>query len=149
MRQRKVAMGRKYRFRVLLHHFLLCPHLFQRLRAVLKLRGVCLWDDPPLIGLLNKVLVALLIGKADRVLSRLEIEMRALHGVRRRLPAHQRVLPPVAFAEHIPVHAPMVSVPVAGLRCGFRGLVDSIEDIRRDRVTKLGEGLDIPHGTCL
>lgn len=88
--------------------------------------GVRLGDDPPLIRLLHEILVPLLLRKLNGVLFRLEIKMGALEVIRRRLPAHERVLPPVALLQYIPVHAPLVPVPVAGL-CGcLCGSVDPI-----------------------
>jgi hypothetical protein len=41
------------------------------------------------------------------------------------LPAHERVLPSVALGQHIPVDAPLVTVPVAGLGGGLCGAVDA------------------------
>lgn len=87
--------------------------------------GISLGDDPAHIGLLDKVFVALLLGKGNGVLLRLELEVGALHAIGRRLPTHQRVLPTVTLLQDIPVHAPVVSVPVARLGSGLRGTVDA------------------------
>lgn len=98
---------------------LLRPHLLELLWAMHKLGGVCLRRDASLVRLLHEVLVALLVGEADRVFLRLEVQVRALHVVGRGLPAHQRVLPAVALGENVPVHAPAVRVPVARLSGGL------------------------------
>lgn len=77
------------------------------LGAVSKQVGVCLGDSLPLVGLLDKVLVALLVGEVDSVLLRLELYPVAVHEIGRRLPAHKRVLPSVALGEDVPVHQPV------------------------------------------
>lgn len=106
-------------------HNLFGPDLLQLARAVNELGGVGLGHDLALVGLLHKVLVSLLVGELDRILLRLEVEAGALHVVCTGLPAHQRVLPPVALGEDVPVHAPLVAVPVAGLGGGLCGAVDA------------------------
>jgi len=97
------------------HSHLLCPNLLQLLRVVDELRRVCLGDELPLIRFLHKVFIALLVGEVDCILLVAEVEVGALHKVSRGLPAHEWVLPAVTFAQDIPVHAPLVSVPVTGL----------------------------------
>ena len=79
--------------------------LFRRIQEVI---GVCFGVEGAVIGLLDVILIALLVGKLDGVLFGTEIEMCALHSVGGGLPSHQRVLPPVAFREYVPVHPPMV-----------------------------------------
>lgn len=74
---------------------------------------VCLRHYPPFVRLLDKVLVALLLGKVDSVFFALEIKVRPLQEVARGLPSHQRVLPAMAFIEDIPVHSPLVAMPIA------------------------------------
>ena len=69
--------------------------------------GIGLGGGLPLVGLLDKVLVALLFSKVDSVLLGLEIDAVAVHEVGRRLPAHERVLPSVALGEDVPVHQPV------------------------------------------
>ena len=99
-----------------------------------KLRRIRLGHPLPLIRLLHKILVPLLIRKLNRVFFGVEVKVGALHEVARGLPAHERVLPAVAFGEDVPVHAPLVTVPVAGLLGGLRGAVDAVkrkEDVRR------------------
>ncbi len=91
-----------------------------------KIIGVRLGDDPSLIRLLHEILIPLLLGEQDGILLRLEIEMGALEEIGRGLPAHERVFPPVALLQDIPVHAPVMAVPVAGLRGGFCGAVDAV-----------------------
>lgn len=88
--------------------------------------GVGLGGEGALGGLLDEVLVALLLGEGDGVLLALELQLRPLHEVPRRLPPHQRVLPPVALAQHVPVHPPVVRPPGPGLRCRFAWLVDPV-----------------------
>jgi hypothetical protein len=85
---------------------LLRPHRLQLLRTVHKLRRIRLRDKPPLIRLLNVILIPLLIRKQNSVFFRLERQLRALHTVARRLPAHQGVLPSVALLKNVPVHPP-------------------------------------------
>ena len=92
------------------------------MQEVIRIR---LGHDAPLVRFLHKVLVPLLVRKVDGRLFAREVEMRALHEVGRGLPAHQRVLPSVALGEDIPVQAPVVAVPVAGLGRGLGGAVDS------------------------
>lgn len=103
---------------------LLRPNMPQRLRAMHKIIRISLRHHLPLIRLLHKVLIPLFLRKHDRSLSTLEIQMRALHHIARRLPAHQRVFPSVAFAQDVPVKTPVVAVPVSGLGCGFGGAID-------------------------
>lgn len=70
--------------------------------------GVGLGHEAALIWLLDKILIALLVGKGDSILLGLERQIGSLHSVRRGLPAHERVLPPVTPLQDIPVHAPVV-----------------------------------------
>lgn len=102
------------------------PYNLQLLRAVHKIVCVCFGHKLPRVRLLHKILIPLLLRKPDRIFFVLEAYMRALHEICRRLPAHQGILPPVAFAEDIPVHSPMVPMPVSGLCSGFGGPVDPI-----------------------
>jgi hypothetical protein len=104
---------------------LLRPHLLQLAGAVSELRSVRLEHTLSLVGLLDEILVALLVGKVDRVFLGVEVQAGALHVVCAGLPAHERVLPPVALGQHIPVDAPLVTVPVAGLGGGLCGAVDA------------------------
>lgn len=104
---------------------LLRPHLLQFLGTVHKLIRIRLWNYPPLIRLLHKVLVTLLVRKSDGIVLRREVQVCALHEVCTRLPSHKWVLPSVALAKRIPVHTPVVRWPVAGLGCGFDGFVDA------------------------
>lgn len=91
-----------------------------------KIIGVRLGDDPSLIRLLHEILIPLLLGEQDGILLGLEIEMGALEEIGRGLPAHERVFPPVALLQDIPVHAPLMAVPVARLRGGLCGAVDAV-----------------------
>lgn len=69
--------------------------------------GIGLGGGLPLVGLLDKVLVALLVSKLDGILLGLELYPVAVHEVGRRLPAHERVLPSVALGKDVPVHQPV------------------------------------------
>ena len=99
--------------------------VLQLVGGVEEIVGICLGGELARLRLLNEVLVALLLGECDGVLLGLEVHVGALHHVARRLPAHQRVLPAVALGQHVPVHAPVVRAPVAGLRGGLGGLEDA------------------------
>jgi len=104
---------------------LLRPNMLQLLVTPQKVVRVRLREDLPAIRLLDKVFISLLLRKPDGVLLALEVEMCALHEIGRGLPAHQRILPSVALGENIPVHAPLVAVPVAGLSCCLGRTVDT------------------------
>ena len=80
----------------------------------------------PRIRFLHKVLISLLLREADRILLALEVHVCALHEIGRGLPAHERILPSVAFGENVPVHTPLVTVPVTRLSRGFGGAVDAV-----------------------
>ena len=88
------------------------------------------------VGLLDIVLIALLLGEGDGILLALEVQVGALHGIGRRLPAHQLVLPPVALALDVPVHAPDAALVVARLGCRLGGLEDAVfgRVVRKRRV---------------
>lgn len=66
---------------------------------------------PPFIRFLHEVLVALFLGKPDGVFLGFEVQMRSLQKIGTRLPAHERVFPPVAFLKDVPIHPPVVAVP--------------------------------------
>ena len=69
-----------------IHHYhlsLLCPDLLQLARHVYEVVGVGLGHKLAHVGLLDKVLVALLVSKADSVLLRLELDAVAVHEVGR------------------------------------------------------------------
>lgn len=67
------------------------------LRLVEVVVRVRLGLELPLLRFLYKVLVSLLLGEPDGILLALEVQVGALHAIGGRLPAHQRVLPPVAL----------------------------------------------------
>ena len=69
---------------------------------------VSLGCEAALVGLLDKIFIALLVGESDRILLGIELEVGALHSIGRRLPSHERVLPPVTPLQDIPVHTPVV-----------------------------------------
>lgn len=112
-------------FNTLADAHLLRPNLLQLLRTVHKLVCICLGNHLPLIWLLHEKLITLLVGKSNGILLGLEVEVCALHEIGTALPAHQRVFPSVTLTERVPIHTPVVRVPVAGLRCGFGGFVDA------------------------
>ena len=99
--------------------------MLQSLRLMHEVIRVRFDHKLPLIRLLHVVLVPLLLRKRDRFVFRPESNLVPLHEVRGRLPAHQGVLPSVAFGENVPVDAPGVRAPGAGLRGGAGGAVDS------------------------
>jgi hypothetical protein len=92
------------------------------MRKVIRIR---LGHKLALIRLLNIILIALLIGEIDSVFLALKRDALAVHEVRARLPAYERVLPAVALGEGVPVHEPVGRVPIAGLGCGFGWAVDT------------------------
>lgn len=105
-------------------HISLGPDNLQLLGAIQKVVGVRLGRKVALVRLLHKVLVPLLLGKLNGLLLGAEGQVRALHKVARRLPAHQLVFPAVALFEHVPVHAPE-DAAVGGLGGGFGGEEDA------------------------
>lgn len=104
---------------------LLRPNVLELSRRVQEVVRISLGRELPLIRLLHEVLVPLLLSKQDCVLLALEAQMRALHEVARRLPSHQGVLPSVALGQDVPVHPPLLGLPVAGLGGGLGWLVDA------------------------
>jgi hypothetical protein len=62
---------------------LLGTDVLQSLGAVQEVVGVSLGDDFALVGLLDKVFVALLVGEVDGIVLGLEVEVGALHVVGR------------------------------------------------------------------
>jgi hypothetical protein len=86
---------------------LLRPYNLELARNVCEEVSVGLGDEFALVGLLYKVLIALLVGEVDGIFLALELDPVAVHKIGRRLPSHQLVLPPMALGEHIPVHQPM------------------------------------------
>lgn len=100
----------------------------------------------PLVRLLHEEFIPLLLCKPDGLLPRLEVDMCALHEVGRRLPAHQWILPTMSLCEYVPVHAPLVRVPVAGLcRCLGRSV-----DAKSNQLKSLTmDCFAIPDGPCL
>lgn len=99
--------------------------MLQLCRAVQEVVRICLRNEFPLIWLLHEILISLLFREPDRVLLALETDVCALHEIGGRLPTDQRVLPSVSLFQDIPVHAPVVAMPIAGLGCGLGFLVDA------------------------
>lgn len=85
-------------------------------RRVQEVVGIRLGDKLSLVRLLHEVLVPLLLREADGILLGLEVQVRSLHVVPGGLPTHQLVLPPVALRQDVPVHPPLLALPVARLR---------------------------------
>lgn len=102
--------------------------VLELLRLMHKVVCIGLGHEPALIRFLDEVFITLLLGKGNGILFRFEIDVGALHAVRRRLPSHERVLPPVALLQNVPIHAPVVCVPVSRLSCGLCGAVDAAEN---------------------
>lgn len=101
--------------------------VLELLRLMKEVVCISFGNKPTLIRLLNKVFIALFLSKGNGILLRLELQMGALHVVCRRLPTHQRVLPPVALLQDVPVHTPVVFVPGARLSGRLCGPVDSAD----------------------
>lgn len=102
--------------------------MLQLVRGIQEIVGISLRSELSALRFLDKVLVPLLLGKTDGVLLGPEVDPGALHEIGRGLPAHQRVLPPMTLGKDIPVHAPVVTLPLAGLGGGFGFLVDAGEE---------------------
>lgn len=85
---------------------------------------VGLRNEPAVVGLLDKVFISLLLGESDGVVLALELQVGALHAICRRLPPNERILPPVTSLQDIPIHPPVVAVPVSRLCSRLRGAVD-------------------------
>ena len=73
-------------------------------------------NNPSLVRLLHKILVSLLLSKVYGIVPRCKVQVRALQVVRGRLPSHQRILPSVSLLQYVPVHAPVMTVPISRLR---------------------------------
>lgn len=99
--------------------------MLELLGFVKEVVRVGLGHEAALVRLLDKILIALLLGKSDGILLGLELDVGALHTIGRRLPAHEGVLPAVAPLQDVPVHTPVVLVPSTGLCRGLRRAVDT------------------------
>jgi hypothetical protein len=99
--------------------------VLELLGLVNEVVGVGLGHEAALVRLLDKVFIALLLGKCDGVFLRLKLQVCSLHVIGGRLPPHERVLPTVTSLQDIPVHAPMVLVPGTRLCCGLGRAVDA------------------------
>lgn len=93
-----------------------------RIQEVVCIR---LGGELPHIRLLNEIFITLLLRKFDSILLALEVQVCTLHIVAGRLPPHQGVLPPVALWQHVPVHSPLLGLPVTRLCSGFSLLIDA------------------------
>lgn len=82
----------------------LCPDNLQLLRNMHKVIRIILGHEFSLVGFLDIVLIALFVGEIDSVLLAVELDTLALHEIGAGLPAHERVLPAVAFGEGVPIH---------------------------------------------
>lgn len=120
-----------------------------RVREVVR---VGLRNEPAVIRLLHEVFIALLLSKFDSIVLGLELQVGTLHAICRRLPTNKRVLPPVTPLQNIPIHSPVVAVPISGLCSRLRGAVDSAKrviSLLKKRRKFLGLGVDIPDGPGL
>jgi hypothetical protein len=106
---------------------LLCSDVLQFLIGPQEIVRVSLWNDFATVRFLDKVLVTLLFRKSDRIVLRFKIHMCALHEISRRLPSHQRIFPSMTLWQDIPVHTPVVSMPVSRLCCGFCWFINAIK----------------------
>lgn len=59
------------------------PDMLQFLVRPQEIVSICLWKSFPLIWLLHKILVTLLLCKANRIFPRLEVNVCALHKIGR------------------------------------------------------------------
>lgn len=91
-----------------------------------KVVRVGLGNESALIWLLDEELVSLLLGEHNGIFLRLEVDIGTLHTIGGRLPANERVLPSVTLLQNIPIHAPVVGVPVSRLRCRLRWAIDPV-----------------------
>lgn len=128
---------------------LLCSDVLELPRRIEEIVGVRLGSELARVGLLDKVLVALLLSKVDGILLALEVDVRSLHVVARRLPSHQRVLPSVALGENVPVHPPALAAPVTRLRGGLRLPVDAVYLSDQVSNARICQSFDIPDGAGL
>ena len=111
---------------------LLCPDVLQLVGRVEEVVCVGLWCELSRVGLLDKVLVALLLGEMDGILLGLEVDVCSLHEISRRLPSDQRVLPSVSLGQDVPIHSPALAPEVARLCSGLGLLVDANVCVRKD-----------------
>lgn len=100
--------------------------LARRVREVVR---VGLRNEPAVIRLLHEVFIALLLSKLNGIVPGLELQMGTLHAICRRLPPHKWVLPPMTPLQNIPIHSPVVAVPVSGLCSRLRGAIDSVKRV--------------------
>ena len=114
-----------------------------------KVIRVCLGGKLALVRFLNEILIALLLCKQDRILPCFKAQMSTLHVIGRRLPAHERVLPSMAFLQTIPVHPPMMTMPSARLGCRFRRSVDSTRHLWLARNGRFFLDFQLPYGSSL
>lgn len=127
-----------------------CSYNLQLLRNMCEIVCICFWHKLALVGLLDEILVPLLVSKVDGIFLGLELNAMAVHEVGRGLPAHERILPSVAFGKDIPVHEPVRRVPVAGLCSSLCGAVYAVGGISGEASMGGRHKRDgIPHGACL
>lgn len=125
------------------------PSLLQLAWAVNKLSSICLWYPSSLIRLLYIVLVTLLIREQDCGFLAVEPHVGALHNITRRLPAHQRILPTMSLLQNVPVHAPSVAVPCAGLCGSLCWFEDASDDALIAESCIAFRRPSLPNSTCL
>ena len=101
-------------------------YFLELLRAMHEVVRIRLRNYSSLVRLLDKVLVSLLLSKVYGIVSRCKIQVRSLQVVRRRLPSHQRILPSVSLLQYVPIHAPVMTMPVSRLRGCFSRPVYSV-----------------------
>lgn len=104
---------------------LLSSDNLQLLWLVDKVVRICLGNKLLQVRLLDKILIALLIGKVNGILFCLESYPVTIHKIPSRLPSNEGVLPSVSFGKRIPVHLPVVRVPFSRLGRGLGWAVDA------------------------
>lgn len=105
--------------------YLLRPYDFELGWRMKKVGGISFGPESPDIGFLYDPLITLLFSELYRILLGFEKYVGCLHGIAARLPSHQAIFPSVTSRQDVPVHPPLPSVPVPGLCCRLRWLVDS------------------------
>lgn len=101
-------------------------YLLERLRAMQKIVRIGFGNEPSLVGLLHKVFVSLLLSKVNGVIPRCKVQVCSLQIVGRGLPSHQRILPSMSLLQYVPIHPPVMTMPVSRLRSCLCGPVYSM-----------------------
>ena len=131
-------------------HRSLGPDMLELLWRVKKVIRIRFDNKLALVGFLHKILVTLSLRKPDGIFFGLEVEMRSLHAIGRRLPSHQWVLPSVTLLQDIPVHTPVVGVPGSRLRGRFcRAVYSESPGLVLYAAFGCAASIALPNGTTL